>query len=75
MIDKLSVEEIMEEMHGLRPEYKQVLILKYIHDLNSNEITEIVGVPAPTIRQWIFRTKEAIKKSLKKKSGDLYETR
>lgn len=75
VLNKMSVEEIMEEVDNLKPDYKRIFILKFIHDLSTQQIASIMDIPQPKVRQWVFRSKEAIIKVFKKRWGEPNEPR
>lgn len=67
---KMTWEDIVDEITLLKPEYRQVLELKYIHDLTYNEIAEVTGVTEGAVRQRLARSRDSVKNNLKRKWGD-----
>jgi RNA polymerase sigma-70 factor, ECF subfamily len=41
----------------LRPEYRQVVVLRYHEDLGHDEIAEIIGVPVGTVKSYLHRAR------------------
>ncbi len=50
----------------LKPDFKEVLKLKYYDDRSQQEIADIFKVKVTTIEGLLFRAKDALKKELKK---------
>jgi RNA polymerase sigma-70 factor (TIGR02954 family) len=51
-VDKLTLEDAIEK---LEPNYKEVIILKYIQDMTVIEISKIMECPEGTIKTWLSR--------------------
>jgi RNA polymerase sigma-70 factor (TIGR02954 family) len=51
-VDKLSLEDAIDK---LEPKYKEVIILKYIQDMTTNDISKIMECPEGTIKTWLSR--------------------
>jgi RNA polymerase sigma-70 factor (ECF subfamily) len=41
----------------LRPEFREVLLYRYMERLDYEEIAEVMGVPVGTVKTWLFRAK------------------
>jgi RNA polymerase sigma-70 factor (ECF subfamily) len=41
----------------LRPEYRQVVILRYHEELSYEEITEVTGLPLGTVKSYLHRAR------------------
>ncbi|MES2216535.1 MAG: RNA polymerase sigma factor [Patescibacteria group bacterium] len=54
---------IDKTLEGLKPNYREVLILHYLEELPYKEIAEILQVPVGTIGVRIKRAKDALKKA------------
>lgn len=61
---------VVEVVKGLRPGYRNVIILKHFQYLSLNEIAKLMGVKYCTIRSWHSRAKKEIYKQLKVKGFD-----
>lgn len=58
-------ERITEEITGLKPEYKEVLLLKYQHGLKDAEIAQLLGEKVGAIKSRIHRGRQKLKSVLK----------
>ncbi len=56
-----ELEGVKKAILGLKKEYQDVLILHYLEDMKTEEIAQIVGRPAGTVRVMIHRGLEALK--------------
>lgn len=63
---KIDVEDALEM---LKPEYRQVIILKYFEDLSLQDISIIMNAPVGTIKTWAHRALGKLKEILNK-GGD-----
>jgi RNA polymerase sigma-70 factor (ECF subfamily) len=59
--------ELCEALAGLSPENRQILELRYFVGLEVNEIAEITGLPAGTVKSKLHRSLEKLRKSLSEK--------
>ena len=57
-------------MENIRPEYKNILNLKYIEDKSQKEISAIYGKSESSIESLLFRARDALKKEMKKMIKD-----
>jgi RNA polymerase sigma-70 factor (ECF subfamily) len=53
-----------EELRRLRPEYAEVLVLRFQEGLSYEEIAEVAGVPIGTVKTHIFRARRALAERL-----------
>jgi RNA polymerase sigma-70 factor (ECF subfamily) len=51
-------------MHGLKDEYREIIILRYIEDLSTTEIANILDKNKGAVRVLQYRAQEALKKLL-----------
>lgn len=58
--------EIEDLIYHLKPEYRQVLILKYFEDLTLRDIAEIMERPEGTIKTWLNKGLESLRLMLSK---------
>ncbi|MBA3943676.1 MAG: RNA polymerase sigma factor [Herpetosiphonaceae bacterium] len=54
----------------LEPKHRAVLVLYYLHDYSIGEISEIVGVPAGTVKSRLFHARKLLKARLEQRYGD-----
>jgi len=59
--DKLQMEKIEVKLMGLKDEYREVIILRYVDDLSIGEIAEIVVKKKGAVRVILFRALNALK--------------
>lgn len=59
--------ELREALAGLSPENRQVLELRFFVGLEVNEIAEITGLPAGTVKSKLHRSLEKLRKYLSEK--------
>lgn len=59
-IDKLDDEQVVAEIMSLSKKYREVLILRYIHELESREIAEVLSVSVETVKTRIRRGKNKL---------------
>jgi RNA polymerase sigma-70 factor (ECF subfamily) len=58
---KLTLEDAIDK---LSPKYKQVIILKYIHDMTTIDISRVMACPEGTIKTWVSRGLKQLKELL-----------
>lgn len=64
--DKMTARRISQAMSLIRPEYKEVLLLRYMEYKDYSEIGDILKKPVGTIGTMILRAKKELKKVLEK---------
>ena len=65
MAEGLQMERLVQEaISGLDEEHRLVLVLRDIQNLSYEEIEEIVGVPAGTVKSRLHRARMALKEKL-----------
>ena len=60
-----EVEQAIEKMHGLKDEWREVMVMKYLDDLSNNEIAEALGKTPANIRVIVHRATKALAESIK----------
>jgi RNA polymerase sigma-70 factor (ECF subfamily) len=45
---------------GIRPEYREAVVLRYREDLPVQEIAEIMGIPVGTVKTYLFRARKEL---------------
>ena len=53
--------EIEEVVQALPPTYRELIVLRHAHDLSYDEIAEVTGLPLGTVKNRIFRAREAMR--------------
>lgn len=56
--------EIEEVVQTLPPAYRELIVLRHAHDLSYEEIAEVTGLPLGTVKNRIFRAREAMRTHL-----------
>jgi RNA polymerase sigma-70 factor (ECF subfamily) len=62
-------EAIAQYMDQLKPDYKQVLELRWIHRLSYRDMADAMHASEGVVRQKLFRAREAIKERLQSDWG------
>lgn len=47
-----------EVLATLRPQFREVLLYRYMERLDYDEIAVVMGIPVGTVKTWLFRAKE-----------------
>jgi RNA polymerase sigma-70 factor (ECF subfamily) len=64
-VDKLFTKEaVQKSVEGLPMSYRRVISLYYWDDFSYEEIAIIMDTPIGTIRTWLYRAKEQLRKEL-----------
>ena len=58
---KLLLDEVKKYIHTLEDEYKEVLIMRYVDDLDPKDIAEVLGVSANVVSVRLNRAMKALK--------------
>ncbi|NEW08553.1 RNA polymerase sigma factor [Paenibacillus sp. SYP-B3998] len=66
-------EAIIKYINQLSPSYRQIIAMKWIHNLSYKEMASELGVTEGVIRQRLFRAREAIRQKLLEEWGSLHE--
>ncbi|HEV2862749.1 MAG TPA: sigma-70 family RNA polymerase sigma factor [Pyrinomonadaceae bacterium] len=56
--------EIESVVRELPPAYRELIVLRHAHDLSYDEIAEVTGLPLGTVKNRIFRAREAMRSLL-----------
>ena len=64
---KQDIEELRNSLNSLKDDYQEILIFRYVEDLDMKEIAEITGKTEGTIRVQIHRATKALEKVMKRK--------
>jgi RNA polymerase sigma-70 factor (ECF subfamily) len=65
--DKLKKEVLYKSIEILEPDYKEVIILRYINQLSYGEIGEILNIPEGTVKSRLYRGRLNLAKLLKER--------
>ena len=61
---EIDFEALQSAIKRLKPEYQEVINLYYWNDKSYAEIAQILSCPVNTVRTWLLRSKEIIRKEL-----------
>lgn len=64
---KIEVELLLQAMDGLKYEYKEVLILKYIEELQTKEIAAVLSKTKTAVRVTVHRATKSLQQILEEK--------
>jgi RNA polymerase sigma-70 factor (ECF subfamily) len=64
--EQLSREEVAAAVSALNEIYRQVIILRFYHDMKLEEISEILNIPLGTVKSRLFSGLKNLKKNLLK---------
>jgi RNA polymerase sigma-70 factor, ECF subfamily len=56
--------EIESVVQLLQPAYRELIVLRHSHDLSYDEIAEVTGLPLGTVKNRLFRAREAMRELL-----------
>jgi len=62
---------IHELLELLKPEFKEILILKYFNDMNYDEIVTLLGIPRGTVMSRLYHARRAFHDVYMKKSKEV----
>lgn len=61
-----SSEAVQRALNGIPPDYREVIILKHIEELDYQSISEILGVGVPALKVRAHRGREMLRKVLER---------
>lgn len=64
LMEKLDVEQVIEALHALPPEYRIVCTLYFLEELNYQDIARILECPIGTVRSRLHRGRKMLQKML-----------
>lgn len=67
--EKESFNLLIDYINSMDKRYREVIILKYYHDMENSKIAEVLGIKETTVRKRLVRGKELLMKMLKR-SGE-----
>ena len=62
--------EIESVVQLLQPAYRELIVLRHSHDLSYDEIAEVTGLPLGTVKNRLFRAREAMRELLVQRGID-----
>lgn len=67
--DRDMNEFVIRQIAELPPQYKVVITLYHVEDMNYTEIGEITGMPEGTVKNYLFRARHLLKERVMKYIG------
>jgi len=61
ILNKEKKRKVSSVLNGLKPVYKNLLVLKYVVGLSYREIAEILGIREQTVKTYIYRARQKFK--------------
>lgn len=61
--------EVVEALQFLSPTHRETVILRFYHDLRIDEVAEVTGVPAGTVKSRLFHALKQLKIHLTREGG------
>jgi RNA polymerase sigma factor (sigma-70 family) len=58
---KLMLQEVGEVLSEISIEHREIMLLKYIHELKDKEIAELLNIKEGTVKSRIFRAKKELR--------------
>lgn len=55
-------EMVQKYLQMLQPKYRSVIVLRYIHDLSLQEISEVLDMPLGTVKTHLHRGRDSLRK-------------
>jgi RNA polymerase sigma-70 factor (ECF subfamily) len=59
-LDRLVHRDLVSQMAGLKPEYRQLLVLVGLDGLSYEQVAAVTGVPLGTVRSRLFRARNRL---------------
>lgn len=63
--------ELKDAMLGLDEKSREILTLKYFHDLKIKDIADTMQCPEGTVKTWLNKALKALREKLEEKGGDV----
>jgi RNA polymerase sigma-70 factor (ECF subfamily) len=61
--------QILAELQRLRPDYREILLMKHVYELSYKEIGEVAGLSVSAVGEKLSRVRELLRKRLRKAAG------
>ena len=71
VIEQETDRAVWQALQALTGKQREVVILRYYHDLKLNDIAHLTGVSERTVRTWLQQAQEQLRMKLKDKVGQL----
>ncbi len=57
-------QEISAALMDLTPDYRAVIVLRHLHELSYDEMSEVLGVPSKTVKSRLFTARRELRRRL-----------
>lgn len=61
---KAEMPRVLEKLHSLKDEYREVVVMRYLDELGTHEIAEILGKTAANVRVILHRATRALAEAI-----------
>lgn len=61
--------EMLDVLNRMDERYREVIVLKYFHDLKIKEISEVLQRPEGTVKTWLHKGLQLMREQLTEKGG------
>jgi len=61
---------VLAELQRLRPDYREILLMKHVYELSYKEIGEMAGLSVSAVGEKLSRVREILRKKLRSVSGN-----
>jgi RNA polymerase sigma-70 factor (ECF subfamily) len=58
--------QVLAELQRLRPDYREILLMKHVYELSYKEIGEVAGLSVSAVGEKLSRVRELLRKRLRK---------
>lgn len=72
MINREEIKEMMRALREIRDEYQEVIILRFVEELEIEEIAEITGKSKGAVRVLSHRALKSLEKVMRLKENDIF---
>lgn len=70
ILDNLYYENLLKLIRNLKIEYSNILILRYVHEMEYSEIAKTLEISEPNARKRVERAKKALKTALEGENNE-----
>jgi RNA polymerase sigma-70 factor (ECF subfamily) len=64
LADEQTRDVVLEAVDQLKPEYRAVIVLRYFVDRNYEDMSEILGIDAKTVKSRLYTARQLLKDQL-----------
>lgn len=60
VINREQTERYSERLKNLSPKYRDLILLKHVHDLTRKEIADMLGISEETVKKRLYRSQKEL---------------